>query len=125
MGLKDTLKNAAGTVFTAIGDIKESVNYYTHGSTTYDVSAGVPVNTTSNKLVSMVFLEHNNREIDNEKVLPGDKKALAVYASFGGIALDMRDHIKRVEAGASVRYNVADYSVDPVEAVVEFNLRRP
>jgi len=125
MGLKETLQTAAGTVFTAIGNIKESVTYYSHTSTTYNVSTGLSTNTNANSIVSMVFLEHNNREIDNEKVLPGDKKALAVYASFGGTALDMHDYVMRVEAGVSTRYNVVDYTVDPVEAVVTFNVRRP
>jgi hypothetical protein len=127
MGLRDTLTNAAKTAFVATGDIPETAYYYqdTYTSTAYDISTGV-VSTTSASpyVVSMIFVQYSQKERESENIEPADMKGLIPQANISAVpAID--DHLYRVEAGASVRYDVIDREQDPAAALWKLQLRKP
>lgn len=124
MGLKDTFKNAAETVITAVGDVAEEAHYYQTGSSLYDVSAGIVSSIDSKYLVSGVFSHYKAMEIDNSKVLPQDIK-LKLAQKNAPMIPHVKDYLQRVENEVSVRYEVVDFEQDSAGAVWVMQLRKP
>lgn len=124
MGLADTLRNAAKTVFNAVGDIPKNFSYYAKVSTVYNVSAGAVNDQNSVYAVSGIFSKYKSFQIDNEKILPTDLKLLFPQSSLP-VVPELHDRIELVEAGASVAYSVVDIKQDPVGAIWDLQLRKP
>lgn len=127
MGLRETLSNAAKTAFVAVGDIPETAYYYQEGmsSTSYDISTGtVSTVTGSPYIVSMVFVRYTQSEVQNEHIEPADMMGLIPQANISAIPV-IDDHLYRVEAGASVRYDIIDRQQDPASALWKLQLRKP
>lgn len=79
MGLSTTFKKAAKTAVAASGDVAQSATLFKASSDqpTYDPSA-VSIATTGNSyaISKAVFDSYNERDVDNEKILPTDELAL-------------------------------------------------
>jgi hypothetical protein len=124
MGLRDVFKNAADTIFTAVGDIPEDVYYHFVGDAKYDASSGTMDRVDYRLAVPMIFSNYTANEVNQEGVQPTDLKAMA-QTSFFTKEPNANDFIKRIENYASVTYEVVQVKTDPVEAVWEFQLRKP
>lgn len=124
MGLRDVFRTAAQTAAAAFGDVFSSVQYTTMGSTVYDASAGVASTTSTDYVVSMVFTTYSQFEIDGTKILPTDVKALIPQVNLTPTPT-MNDEVMRIEAGASVFYEIVNIQQDPAGALWEFQLRKP
>ncbi len=123
MGLRDTFKKAAQTAFQAAGDVKETAYYYQRGSVVYNVSTGIASATDSQYVVSMIFSNYNQREIDNESILPTDVRGMIPQNKMTPTP-KMDDYIRRVESGSSVTYEIRNIVTDPAGALWEFQLRK-
>jgi hypothetical protein len=124
MGLRDVFDQAAQTIFTAAGDVPETVYYYAHASAQYNVSTGVVSTIASAVVVSMVFETYKQHEIVPGHVEPTDQKAIVIQSKLGVIPTP-KDHLYRIEAGASVRYNIEDKEQDPASATWVLQCRKP
>ena len=78
MGLRDTFKSVARTAVAAFGDVRVSTNYWSHVSTTFDVSAGTPADVYGTTTGVMVIFDEQFRisEIDGQAVTPQDRRVL-------------------------------------------------
>lgn len=125
MGLRETFTNAAKTVFTAVGDIPEACTYYSRGADAYDASTGVVSTTVSTVVANFVFFNYNKSQIDGEHVEPADVKATIPQANISSIVPNVDDYLMRIEAGASVRYDVVGVEQDPAAALWNLQVRKP
>lgn len=124
MGLRETLSKGAQTAFTAAGDVPESATYYQIGSTSYDVSSGVASVPTTSYVASFIFTSYKNYELNNEHIEPADVKGIIPQANISALPV-IDDYLFRVEAGASVRYDVVAVEKDPADALWKLQLRKP
>ena len=123
MGLKDTFKAAAETTAQAFGDVFTSAVYEAEATTVYDVSAGTTSIVSSRYLVSMLFSKYKSMEIDGSMVKPTDIKGIIPQNNLTP-APDLNDRVIRVEAGASVVYEIRNIQQDPADAIWKFQLRK-
>jgi hypothetical protein len=125
MGIRDVFSKGAQTIFAAVGDVPETAYYYVHASAVYDVSSGTVSTGASAVVTTMVFENYTNMDVANKNVKPTDLKATIPQAYLSAIYPDTRDHVQKIEAGVSVRYDVIDIGQDPAGATWEFQLRKP
>lgn len=124
MGLKDTFKSAANTIFTAVGDIATEGWYHHMGSTVYDASSGTASVIENRYIVSFVFSQYKSNQVDNKMIKPRDIQALCQQSSLPIVPV-IHDRILRLEANATVTYEVVDIEADAADATWKIQLRKP
>lgn len=120
MGLRETFKNAALTAIAAFGDVRVSANYWSHVSTTFDVSAGTPADvygTTTGVMV--IFDDFRISEIDGEAITPQDRRVLIPAKSLASTPA-VNDKV----VASGVTWNVQGVRSDPAEALWDLHARR-
>lgn len=125
MGLRDVFSKAAQTAFSAAGDVPVDAYYYAHATAVYDVSSGTVSTGTSLTVVSMIFQNYSQHELEANSIEPSDQKAMFPQAYLPGVVPSVKDHVQVVEAGVSVRYDVVRKTQDPAGATWELQLRKP
>lgn len=124
MGLRDTLKSSAQSAFKAAGDIKEDVTYYGKGVVTYNTSTGVVNAQDSGYLISAIFSNYKNSQVDGKKILNTDVRMLLPQNDLP-IEPAAHDFIIRLEANASIKYEALSIEKDPAGALWMIQLRKP
>jgi len=124
MGLKNTFVNAANTIFNAVGDLKENVNYYYQTSVVYNVSAGTTENLDNGYIVSAVLSRYSKKQVDNTHVLNGDLKMITLQSELFDTP-NLHDRVIRVESNTSVIYQVQNIEQDTANATWVMQLRKP
>lgn len=109
MGLKNVFKKAATSAVTAFGDIPEAATLFkaTSDQPVYDPSA-VSVATSGNSFTisKAVFSAYQERDIDNEKILPTDEIAY-IPSLFCSATPETDDIITKSDSSEWVVINVA------------------
>jgi len=129
MGLRETLQNAAGTVFSAVGNVKEQIFYYSRdnapdGTLNYNASSGVVTAQNSLFVIDGIPSKYSASQVDGSRVLPTDLKFKILQTSLP-VKPTQNDYIKRIENYASVKYEMVDFKEDTVSATWDFQLRKP
>lgn len=124
MGFRNLFSNAAKTAFTAFGDVPETTYYYAHGSAVYDASSGTVSTGTTQVVVSMIFEQYDQRDVDNANIEPTDLRGMIPQENLSVIP-DTRDHIVRIDAGVSTQFDIQNIAQDPAAAMWMLQLRRP
>ena len=122
MGLQATLQKAAQTAIKAVGDAAVDATYVSMADQSqYDTGTGVVTNIgTEYDDVSMVFTEFDEREVDGEKVLDTDERALIAN-------LDLTPTPKpgdRIHKSATDHWKVKAKKTDPVSALWILHIRK-
>ena len=121
MGLKETFKGAAQTIFTAFGNVATAATYNSKTTGTYNPTTGATGATTTEYAVSMIFDEFSSFETDNEIILSTDKKAMIPVDNLTPTPIIRRDTITK----NGVEWDIIGEKGDPAEALYIFHIRRP
>lgn len=120
MGLKETIQAAVTTGFTALGNLKESVTYKGHLSTSsYVAATGQYVRNESSTAIEGIFLDYAKRDIDGQQIKPHDQKFLVLQSQLIATPT-LQDRIIR-STGAI--WEVIAVSEDPAHATWELQMR--
>jgi hypothetical protein len=125
MGLRDTVKAAVATAFTAAGDIPETATYrrYHSQDPAYQPQEGYVFRPKTDYSLQMIFTRFKEKEVDNKAVLMTDMKCIIQAASFTdeSITPKLTDQIIK----DSEIWEMENLYLDPTESVYIFQLRRP
>jgi len=124
MGLKSVFGRAAVAALQAGGDVITESQYYHITSTVYDASTGLASAVAEQYTISGLFTKFSADSIDNENVLPSDVKFIVAQNDFTPGKPIQYDYVRRVEAEASVQYNVQGFDQDPAGALWIIQLRK-
>ena len=124
MGIESVFKKAAVTAAKVFDGVFKPATYQAAGSSEYNASTGVVTASTVNYPIKMMDDRYSKYLIDNEKIMPADVKGVIPQENLPVIP-NKGDKIKRIEANASVTYEVVDIDQDPAGALWELQLRKP
>jgi hypothetical protein len=124
MGLRETFQNAAKTAIDTFGNVRVSATYEALASTNsvvYNASSGTAVVTRSSVSgVQLIFDVFEIAQIDNQNVLPDDRKALIAGKTLSTITPKVADRI--IVSG--IVYEIVNFETDAADALYTFQLRR-
>ena len=121
MGLKETFKGAAQTIFTAFGNVATAATYNSKSAGTYSPTTGANTVTTTEYAVEMIFDAFSSFDVDNETVLITDKKAMIPVDNLTPTPVIRRDTISI----SGVEWEIIREMGDPADALYVFHIRRP
>jgi hypothetical protein len=122
MGLREVFQAGASSAFSAFGNIKEPVSYYSASSNpTYNATTGAVTTGLTSETVNMIFIYYRREEIDNAdmNVLATDIKGICVQSELSATPR-IGDLVKR----GSLTYRVEYFNQDPAGAMWKFKLRK-
>lgn len=120
MGLKDTIKSAVGSGFTALGDLKTTVTFKTHtANPSYNPTTQAISESSTSVSVTGVLARYNRRQIDGQVIQPNDQKFLFLQSAitFSPTLID-----SVIISGAE--WQVIDVSKDPADAIWVMQIRQ-
>lgn len=86
MGMRATVAHAVDTAFNAIGDLVEVVTYKSLSSAAYNPTTGAVSRTSADvTLKRTVFIDFEEKEVDNDVATLTDMKLLLPTADLGSI----------------------------------------
>ncbi|MCP3684775.1 MAG: hypothetical protein GY861_19070 [bacterium] len=118
MGLRDTFKNAANTVFTAFGDIPRSCTYVSTGTKELNTHTGNVVTKASDPDVSytgvnIIFTKYTKAEIDDVHILFSNVKGLVPVENL----TPTPKKNDTITDAAGEQWGVIDWKKDPADAL--------
>jgi len=127
MGMRQVFADGVSAIFSALGDIVESATYKSI-TETYDATTRVVTKSTTSVTVDVILDEYSavelrfaERLVDDQSVIPGDKKALIKGSDLSSITPKVNDEITI----NSVDWQVKAIKQDPAGAMYTFQIRRP
>ena len=121
MGLQSVFKTAAQTIFTAFGDIPQSVTYtYVSGNPVYNPTTGASTGTTANYTISIIFDQYEAQDVDGVNIIVTDQIAMIPVENLA-IVPSNNDYITI----SSERWNVVSKKTDPAKALWILQIRKP
>jgi len=121
MGLTAAIRSSVEAAFDALGDIvTTNATYHSAGTFGWSPATGQTETGGADYTVSkMLFVKFSSQEIDGEKVLPNDEKALIPYKHLT-VTPKETDTITK----SGVIRNVQGVSYDPAQALWILHVRR-
>ena len=123
MGIEDVFQKAAVTAANVFDGVFKPITYQALGSSSYNASTGAVAASTVSETTKMMDDKYTKYEIDNEKIKPADIKGIIPQLNLSVIP-NVDDQIKRLEANASVVYDVLAVGTDPANVMWELQLRK-
>lgn len=120
MTLKDTFKNVADTVFDVFSSIATTATFISAGIERYDPTTGATTATDLAYVVTVIFMEYNSVEKNNQYVLNTDQKAM-IPVDYLTPTPKMDDHF----LFGGVELQIVDILKDAAEAMYTFQVRTP
>lgn len=111
MSLKNTFNKAAATIFSAIGDIKQSITYKQYVSDAYNPTTGSHTASYTDHSIQAFVEEYKTQRIDGS-IIDADYKLMILKADLD-IGLSAKD---RVVIGG-IEYKVIKYSLDATHSI--------
>ena len=123
MGLRSTIQNATLAAFAAIGDLAQSVEYHSMGSSKLDTTTGVIEKITVYMGVSGVKVDYTESEVDGENILPRDQKFLVAVSSVV-FSPKAGDRLLIPNGTDLEKWGVVGREADPADALHILHIRR-
>jgi len=118
MGLQDTFKAAAQTIFTALGDVKISVTYRIRTMGYSPATGRTSPSDTDYAITNCIRIDYRADEIDGVAVKPKDFKLMIPVDDL--TPTPEVDHFILID---SVIHNVVSFEKDPADAVWTIQVR--
>lgn len=120
MGIQETFKTMAKTIFTALGNVASAATYTSVGIKRYNTTTGGTTSTDIAYSVEMIFDNFSSYNVDGRTILATDKKALIPVDNLTPSPVIRRDTISI----SGVTWEIIGELGDPAEAMHIFHIRR-
>lgn len=121
MGLQQTFKNAAKTVFAAAGDVKRTITYTKVLPGVYNPSTGTTSPTETSESFLGIVAGYSAHDADGSKILTTDSRLLFEYGLLTIRSTPSKDDYLTVDGD---RYEIIDFKTDPALAHWNIQVRR-